>query len=96
MPGRHIISERRFVKSRYSTMKNMSRIIAVVVLMLSAVAVSAQRPKLVRQNPHDRYEVRSGKVYYGNMVLPEAYKANETSVFLMSWSLFWLPIPVCI
>ena len=60
-------------------MKNILRIVTVAVLMLSAVAVSAQRPKLVKQNPHDRYEVRSGKVYYGNIVLPEAdpYTIND-------------------
>ena len=60
------------VRKSDNIMKNILRIVTVAVLMLSAVAVSAQRPKLVRQNPHDRYEVRSGKVYYGNMVLPEA------------------------
>ena len=54
-------------------MKSFSRLIAVAVLMMSAVAVFAQTP--VRrepprgQNPVERYEVRGGRVFYGNIVL---------------------------
>ena len=57
-------------------MKNISRWIAVAVLMLSAVAVFAQTP--VRrepprgQEPATRYEVRSGRVYYGNVMVQNA------------------------
>lgn len=45
-------------------MKNISRFIAVAVLMLSAVAAFAQG--------YGRYEVRWGKVYYGNVELRDA------------------------
>lgn len=45
-------------------MKNISRFIAVAVLMLSAVAAFAQRT--------GSYKVIGGKVYYNNMVIQEA------------------------
>ena len=57
-------------------MKNVSRWIAVAVLMMSAVAAFAQTP--VRreppkgQDPAPRYEVRSGRVFYGNVVVQDA------------------------
>ena len=54
-------------------MKNFSRWFAVAVLMMSAVAVFAQAP-VKREppkghNPVERYEVRGGRVFYGNVVL---------------------------
>ena len=45
-------------------MKNIKRMIAVAVLMLGAVAAFAQS--------YGHYEVRWGKVYYGNMELRDA------------------------
>ena len=54
-------------------MKNISRWIAVAVLMMSAVAVFAQNPVKREpprgQNPVERYEVRGGRVFYNNVVL---------------------------
>ena len=55
-------------------MKNISRWIAVAVLMVSAVAAFAQtpvrrEPPRGQQNPAERYEVRGGRVFYGNIVL---------------------------
>lgn len=54
-------------------MKNFSRWFAVAVLMMGAVAAFAQAP-VKREPPKghtpvERYEVRGGRVFYGNVVL---------------------------